>query len=131
MLVIAALALSGLAARLVQIQGVDAVHYASYGAQEVYQRVALPALRGAIYDRNGNLIAASSPRVDVVADDYLVPGAEDRPQPPRLDTRICRCRCCEAKLSERNGYVPLAYQVNGTVEQKIASLDLPYLTLRA
>jgi cell division protein FtsI (penicillin-binding protein 3) len=32
------------------------------------------------------------------------------------------------KLSERNGYVPLAYQVNGTVEQKIASLDLPYLT---
>ena len=59
MLVIAALALTGLAARLVQIQGVDAVHYASYGAQEVYQRVALPALRGAIYDRNGNLIAAS------------------------------------------------------------------------
>jgi len=46
MLVIAALALSGLAVRLVQIQGVDAVHYAAYGSQEVYQRVALPALRG-------------------------------------------------------------------------------------
>ena len=33
-----------------------------------------------------------------------------------------------AKLSEHNGYVPLAYQVTGTVEQKIAGLDLPYLT---
>ena len=127
MLVITALALSGLAARLVQIQGVDAVHYASYGAQEVYQRVALPALRGAVYDRNGNLIAASSPRVDVVADDYLVTGA---------DTGLSRLASIldlpvpvlRGKLSERNGYVPLAYQVNGTVEQKIASLDLPYIT---
>ena len=53
MLVIAGLALTGLAARLVQIQGLDAVQYAAYGSQEVYQRVALPALRGAIYDRNG------------------------------------------------------------------------------
>ena len=33
-----------------------------------------------------------------------------------------------AKLSEHSGYVPLAYQVTGTVEQKIAGLDLPYLT---
>ena len=76
MLAIAALALTGLAARLVQIQGVDAARYASYGAQEVYERIALPRLRGAIYDRNGNLLAASSPRVDVVADDYLVTGPD-------------------------------------------------------
>ena len=71
MIAVAALALSGLAARLVQIQGVDAFRYASYGSQEVYGRVSLPALRGAVYDRNGNLMAASAARVDVVADDYL------------------------------------------------------------
>ena len=128
MLVIAALALTGLAARLVQIQGVDAVHYASYGSQEVYQRVALPALRGAVYDRNGNLIAASSPRVDVIADDYLVTGSTTGLEPSCLDTRAVAYRRLRAKLSERSGYVPLAYQVNGAVEQEVASLDLPYLT---
>jgi cell division protein FtsI (penicillin-binding protein 3) len=116
MVAIAALALSGLAARLVQIQGVDAVHYASYGSQEVYGRVTLPALRGTIYDRNGNVLAASSPRVDVVADDYLV----SRPAPgvSRLASILgLTVSALRAKLSEGSGYVPLAYQVDGAVEQ--------------
>jgi cell division protein FtsI (penicillin-binding protein 3) len=127
MLVVAALALTGLAARLVQIQGLDAVQYASYGSQEVYQRMALPALRGAIYDRNGNLIAASSPRVDVVADDYLVNGS--RADRATLASILgLSVQALSAKLNERNGYVPLAYQVSAAVEQKVAALDLPYLT---
>ena len=127
MVVIAALALTGLAARLVQIQGVDAVHYAAYGAQEVYERVALPALRGAVYDRNGNLIAASAPRVDVVADDFLVNGPKTGLG--RLASILgLAVPVLRAKLSEHNGYVPLAYQVNETVEQEVASLDLPYIT---
>ena len=33
-----------------------------------------------------------------------------------------------AKLREHNGYVPLAYQVDGSVEQKIAALNLPYVS---
>jgi cell division protein FtsI (penicillin-binding protein 3) len=127
MVAIAALALSGLAARLVQIQGVDAVHYASYGSQEVYGRVTLPALRGTIYDRNGNVLAASSPRVDVVADDYLV----SRPAPgvSRLASILgLTVSALRAKLSEGSGYVPLAYQVDGAVEQKVAALDLAYVS---
>ena len=127
MVVISALALSGLAARLVQIQGVDASHYASYGSQEVYEKIPLPALRGAIYDRDGNLLAASAARVDVVADDYLV---------TRPDAGLARLASIlhmsestlRAKLSERSGYVPLAYQVGGAVQQKVAALDLPYLS---
>jgi cell division protein FtsI (penicillin-binding protein 3) len=127
MIAIAALALSGLAARLVQIQGVDAVHYASYGAQEVYQRVALPALRGAVYDRNGNLIAASSPRFDVIADDYLMTGPKTGLG--RLASILkMSVPALKAKLSEHSGYVPLAYQVSESVERKVQSLNLPYLT---
>ncbi len=127
MLIIAGLALMGLAARLVQIQGLDAVQYAAYGSQEVYQRVALPALRGAIYDRNGNLLAASSPRVDIIADDYLVNGSKT--DLGRLASALrLPVAVLWAKLSERNGYVPLAYQVSGTVQEKVAELDLPYLT---
>ena len=127
MIVIAALALSGLAARLVQIQGVDAAHYASYGSQEVYQRVALPALRGAIYDRNGNLLAASASRVDVVADDYLVTDL-DAGLGPLASILGLPATTLRAKLTEHSGYVPLAYQVSDAVEQKVASLDLPYLS---
>jgi cell division protein FtsI/penicillin-binding protein 2 len=127
LLLVSALALSGLAARLVQVQGVDAVHYAAYGAQEVYQHISLPALRGSIYDRNGNLIAASSPRVDVIADDFLVDGS--RADLGRLASILgVSVSALRAKLSEHNGYVPLAYQVSTNVEQEVANLDLPYLT---
>ena len=127
MIAIAALALCGLAARLVQIQGVDAVHYASYGSQEVFARVPLPALRGAMYDRNGNLIAASLSRVDVVADDYLVP--KTKPGLVRLAAMLhVSTTVLRAKLSEHRGYVPLAYQVDATLQQKVASLNLSYLS---
>jgi cell division protein FtsI (penicillin-binding protein 3) len=127
MVVIAALALTGLAARLVQVQGVDAARYASYGAQEVYQRIALPSLRGAIYDRNGSLLAASSSRVDVVSDNFLVksPGTDLARLGSILGLPIATLR---AKLSERRGYVPLAYEIGGAVEQKVASLNLPNLS---
>ena len=129
MVAISALALTGLAARLVQVQGVDASRYASYGAQEVYQKIALPSLRGAIYDRNGNLLAASSSRVDVVADDFLVPGSGPGPDLARLGTILgLSTATLHAKLSERRGYVPLAYQVSSAVEQRVASLGLPYLS---
>ena len=127
MIAIAALALSFLAARLVQIQGVDAAHYASYGSQEVLQRIALPSLRGAVYDRSGNLIAASAARVDVVADDYLVTDRESKLSSLAGILKLSKA-ALRAKLSEPSGYVPLAYQVNGTVEQKVAALDLPYLS---
>jgi len=127
MLVITALALSGLAARLVQIQGVDAARYASYGAREVYQRIAIPALRGDLYDRHGNLLAASSSRVDVVADDYLVThplvGLGLLASILRLPVRTL-----QAKLNEKSGYVPLAYHVTGALYQKVENLGLPYLS---
>jgi cell division protein FtsI (penicillin-binding protein 3) len=127
MIAIAALALCGLAARLVQIQGVDSFRYASYGAQEVYGRVSLPALRGAVYDRNGNLLAASAARVDVVADDYLATHPEAGLASLATILGLPRSALL-AKLREHNGYVPLAYQVDGSVEQKIAALNLPYVS---
>ncbi len=127
MVAVAGLALSGLAARLVQIQGVEASRYASYGAQEVYQRVAIPALRGAIYDRNGNLLAASSPLVDVVADDFLV--TDPKTDLNRLASILgLSVPSLRAKLHEHRGYVPLAYRVTDGVEQKVANLGLPYLS---
>jgi cell division protein FtsI (penicillin-binding protein 3) len=130
MIVIAALALAGLAGRLVQIQGVDAAHYASYGSQEVYERVPLPAVRGAVYDRNGNLMTASAARVDVVADDYLVHGSWAGLGQLAAVLGLPKSTL-RAKLSEKSGYVPLAYQVDRAIEERLTALNLPYLSFPA
>ncbi len=127
MVAVAALALCGLGVRLVQIQGVDAVQYASYGSQEVFARVPLPALRGAIYDRNGNLMAASLARVDVVADDFLVT-KKNRDLNALAAVIHMPAAALRARLSEHSGYVPLAYQVGAAVQQRIERLDLPYVS---
>ncbi len=120
----ALLLVSFLVARVVDVQGLGASKYAAYGNSELYQSVTLPALRGSIYDRNGNLLAVSVPRVDVVSDDYLVgnPAAE-------LATLAHLLRVPEpglrSMLSEKSGYVTLARQVGPATEAAVQALDLP------
>ena len=113
-----------------QIQGVDAAHYASYGSQEVYQRISCPLCAGRSTTVTGTCSPPPASRVDVVADDYLVTD---------LDAGLGRLAsilglsqaALRAKLTERSGYVPLAYQVSGAVEEKVASLDLAYVSFDA
>lgn len=54
--------------RLVQIQGLDPQAYAAQASSLVKRSQPLPAVRGAITDRNGQVLAESSPSVDVTAD---------------------------------------------------------------
>lgn len=92
--------------RLVAVQVFDAKRYVAYAAGETEQRVALPATRGAIYDRNGNLLALSVPTVEVVADDFQIahPAREAGELAPLLHQPAARL----AKLlAEHNGYVVL------------------------
>ena len=130
MVVLSAAMLVLLAARVLDVQGLNAAKYASYGQAEQYQRVTLPALRGTLYDRNGNLLAASVPRVDIVSDDFLIHSRATAassavglahvlglPEP-----RVV------AMLSERNGFVPLADDVSRATESKVAALDLPFVS---
>src|SRR3984957_16142742 len=56
-----------LVVKLVQVQVVDGATYSHDEASEVRANVVLPASRGAIYDRAGDLLAASAPRSDVIA----------------------------------------------------------------
>ncbi len=66
-LVLALVALtSGL--RLVHIQGLDPQAYADQANSMVKRSQPLPAARGTITDRNGQVLAESSPAVDVTAD---------------------------------------------------------------
>lgn len=116
-----------LVARVVDVQGLAAAKYAAYGNSELYQRVTLPALRGAIYDRNGNLIAVSVPRVDVVSDDFLVtdPSSDLGALAHLLQMSRTSLR---AWLTLRRGYVTLARQVSPVTEAALHALNLPNLS---
>lgn len=109
------------------MQGFGTSKYTAYGNSELYQTVSLPALRGTIYDRNGNVLAVSVPRVDVVSDDYLV-------SDPDTDlgtlARLLHVPAGTLRplLTEKSGYVTLARQVSRATQDTIAALDLPNLS---
>jgi cell division protein FtsI/penicillin-binding protein 2 len=120
----ALLLVSFLVARVVDVQGLGASKYAAYGNSELYQSVTLPALRGSIYDRNGNLLAVSVPRVDVVSDDYLV-GTPDTQLAALAHLLRMPAPSLRSMLSEKSGYVTLARQVGPATEAAVQALDLP------
>jgi cell division protein FtsI (penicillin-binding protein 3) len=117
-----------LAARLVELDTVDAGRYTSYGQRELYDHVTLPALRGAIYDRSGQLLAESLPREAVVADDFLIhhPRAEASTLAKDLGSGV---GAITAELTERNGYVVLAGAVGTGVANTISHQVLAGITL--
>lgn len=126
----AVLAFVALGARLGWLVAVDGPAYRAYAASEVYERVPIPALRGAIYDREGNLLAVTVPRQDVVADDYVVedPRAEAAALSPLLHASPT---ALAAALHQPDGYVVLARQVSPSLASKVASLALPGIGLVA
>jgi cell division protein FtsI (penicillin-binding protein 3) len=127
MLVFIAVVLVVLAGRVVQVQGLDAKRYAAYGANEQYQNVPLPALRGTIYDRDGNVLAVSVPRVDIVADDFLV--HDPAAAAPKLAAALhLSVSAVTALLSRHSGYVPLALQVTRATQSAVAALNLPFIS---
>ncbi|WP_244246917.1 peptidoglycan D,D-transpeptidase FtsI family protein [Nocardioides euryhalodurans] len=72
--IIIAMVLSVFGARLVQLQGLDPKAYAEMAAAEGTVEAVLPAARGDILDRNGELLARSIEGVTVVADPLLTEG---------------------------------------------------------
>ncbi|MGI8823714.1 MAG: peptidoglycan D,D-transpeptidase FtsI family protein [Acidimicrobiia bacterium] len=66
------LAWAGLGYRLVQVQAVNAEHWASSGSDQRLRHESLPAVRGTIYDRDGVELAVTVEAVTVIADPSLV-----------------------------------------------------------
>jgi len=124
---VAVLLVAALVARVVDVQGLRAAKYAAYGDSELYQKVTLPALRGSIYDRSGNLLAVSVPRVDVVSDDFLV-SDPDTDLATLAHLLGISAPVLQADLRERRGYVTLARQVGPATEAAVAALGLPELS---
>lgn len=116
--------------RLVIVQVLDGSRYAAYASGEVNQKVTLPATRGAIYDRDGDLLAVSVPRADVIADDFQVTGAQGEAAQlaPLLHLDVTHLT---SLLSEQNGYVVLAKEVSTSTESKINALNEPGITFQS
>jgi cell division protein FtsI (penicillin-binding protein 3) len=116
--------------RLMFVQVLNGSKYASYAKSESQQTVVLPASRGAIYDRNGDLLAVSVARYDVVADDFLIPD-------PSATAGLLAPLLGEnrdvlvAELSQKSGYVIVARQVTSAVESKIEALNLEGITFQS
>jgi cell division protein FtsI (penicillin-binding protein 3) len=74
--VVVLLGVAGLLVQLVNLQVLRAPHFEKLSAQQLLTTVTIPALRGSIYDRNGQLLALSVPTKQVVADDFQITHAQ-------------------------------------------------------
>jgi cell division protein FtsI/penicillin-binding protein 2 len=117
-----------LTARLVAVQELSHQRYASLSASELTQTVSVPAVRGGIYDRNGEVLAESVTRQTVVADPLLIthPAATADALSPVLGVPTDQLR---SELTESTGFVYLAHRVSDVVATKVTSLGLAGINL--
>jgi cell division protein FtsI/penicillin-binding protein 2 len=126
--VIVCLVFLAIAGRLVMVQILSGSRYSTIGASEVTSVVAVPAVRGGIFDRNGAVLAASVPVTDVVADPFLIhhPATEAAALAPVLDEP-------EATLQKdmrfHSGFVYLAHKVGSAVAKAVGRLNLVGINL--
>ncbi len=124
MRIVLVLVFVAMAVRLVMLQGMSGDHYAAVGAAEITSKVALPAVRGEIFDRNGAVLAVSVPRTTVVADPFLIshPVVEAGALAPVLREPEAQV---QKELTEHSGFVYLAHPASASVAQKLETMQLP------
>ncbi|HEX3564819.1 MAG TPA: penicillin-binding protein 2, partial [Acidimicrobiales bacterium] len=112
-----------LVARLVAVQEFSHTHYATLSRSELSQVVALPALRGGIYDRNGQVLALSVAKKTVVADPFLIkkPRQTADALSPVLGVPVAQL---VPELSEHSGFVYLAHRIDSATAAKVTALGL-------
>jgi len=117
-----------LVAQLVNVQEFSHHRYASLSASELTQSVTVPAVRGGIYDRNGEVLAESVTKQTVVADPQLInhPWATADALAPVLGLGSAKLR---AELTENTGFVYLAHRVSDSVATRVSDLDLTGINL--
>jgi cell division protein FtsI/penicillin-binding protein 2 len=115
-------------ARLIAVQEFAHQHYASLSTSELTQTVPIPAVRGGIYDRNGEVLAESVVKQTIVADPLLIthPAATAAALSPVLGIPTAQLR---SELTQDSGFVYLAHRVSDPVASRVTALDLPGINL--
>ena len=116
--------------RLVAVQEFSHQRYASLSSAELTQTVTVPAVRGGIYDRNGEVLSESVTKQTVVADPYLIkdPGTVAASLAPVLGLSADKLR---SQLTEHSGFVYLAHRVADPVASEVTALNLTGINLVA
>jgi cell division protein FtsI (penicillin-binding protein 3) len=117
-----------LVARLIAVQDLSHQHYAALSKSELTQQVSVPAVRGGIYDRSGEVLAESVTKQTVVADPLLIthPAPIADKLSPLLGVSADQLR---AELTEHSGFVYLAHRVSDQEAAEVTKLDLPGINL--
>jgi cell division protein FtsI (penicillin-binding protein 3) len=119
---------AALVVQLINVQEVSHKHYASLSASELTQTVSVPAIRGGIYDRNGEVLAESVTKQSVVADPMLItqPATLANALAPVLGVATATLR---SQLTEPSGFVYLARRVPDAVAARVTALHLTGINL--
>lgn len=126
--VVLVLAFLAVVLRLVDLQVFNTNKYQSAASEELTQQVAVPALRGAIYSRNGVVLAMSVPTKTVIADDFQIdhPVTEAVRLAPLLGLQATPLA---AELHQHSGYVTLAQNVSQTRAAKVTAGNFAGITM--
>lgn len=101
MLLVLGIVASVCAGRLVQIQGLDAPAYAATATKQLTRSVPLAATRGTVTDREGVVLAVTSPAVMITADPTLI----NNPDPAKNKVEQVTDLLLEHVGGERDDYV--------------------------
>lgn len=122
-MVIAALLVS---ARLTQVQVLSNERYIAVGESQRVRKIDLPALRGAIFDRDGRDLALSVPRTTITANPRLIadPLAVAQALSPVLAMDVSHL---QDLLSKDKAFVYIARRVSDETAQQVKDLQIPGL----
>jgi cell division protein FtsI (penicillin-binding protein 3) len=122
------------AARLVQLQGLQAGHYRTLASQQRAETIELPALRGTVTGANGEVLAMTVATYLVYADPPEIPAAQQPQVAAKLATYLGQPAGQILGLIQHPTspqYVVLAKNVPAQVGTAIAAADLPGISLTA
>jgi len=114
--------------RLVDLQALDAKHYARLGLDQRVHTLKLAAERGAIFDRNGNDLAISVPQETIWADPRVIsdPDGYARTLGPILGMTQSQQQDLRSRLAQPGvAFAYVARQVSPDVAKRVTALDLP------
>jgi cell division protein FtsI (penicillin-binding protein 3) len=119
-----------LAFRLVQIQILGHVRYARMSVAQVREDLTTSALRGGVYDRDGQILAVSRPTSLVIADDFQIthPLREAEAMSPLVKIPVPQL---VTLLSEKNGYVVVNNHLDLSDGRRVTNNAFPGIVVQA
>ena len=118
-----------LGVRLFDLQVLDHAHYAALSVGQVQEKLTTTALRGGIYDRDGQTLAVSRPTSLVIADDFQIkdPAKEAAAMSPLVHVPVAKLTTL---LSRHSGYVVVNNALDLTDGRSVSSHTFPGIVVQ-